>query len=44
VLKEAGMSLSNVVSAQAYLTDRALFDRMNSLRSRGRLLTLSISP
>lgn len=31
VLKEAGMSLSNVVSVQVYLTDQALFDRMNTV-------------
>ncbi len=31
VLKEAGMSLSNVVSVQVYLTDGALFDRMNTV-------------
>lgn len=29
VLKEAGMSLADVVSVQVYLTDGALFDRMN---------------
>ena len=31
VLKEAGMSLSNIVSVQVYLTDQALFDRMNTV-------------
>lgn len=31
VLKEAGMSLSDVVSVQVYLTDVALFDRMNTV-------------
>jgi 2-iminobutanoate/2-iminopropanoate deaminase len=31
VLKEAGMALSDVVSVQVYLTDGALFDRMNTL-------------
>jgi 2-iminobutanoate/2-iminopropanoate deaminase len=31
VLKEAGMSLSNVVSVQVYLTDATLFDRMNTV-------------
>jgi 2-iminobutanoate/2-iminopropanoate deaminase len=31
VLKEAGMALSDVVSVQVYLTDGALFDRMNTV-------------
>lgn len=31
VLTEGGMSLSNVVSVQVYLTDGALFDRMNTV-------------
>jgi 2-iminobutanoate/2-iminopropanoate deaminase len=31
VLKEAGMSLSNVVSVQVYLTDQTLFERMNTV-------------
>jgi 2-iminobutanoate/2-iminopropanoate deaminase len=31
VLTEGGMSLSNVVSVQVYLTDGALFDRMNAV-------------
>ena len=31
VLKEAGMSLADVVSVQVYLTDGALFDRMNTV-------------
>jgi 2-iminobutanoate/2-iminopropanoate deaminase len=31
VLKEGGMTLSNVVSVQVYLTDGALFDRMNTV-------------
>jgi 2-iminobutanoate/2-iminopropanoate deaminase len=31
VLKEGGMSLSQVVSVQVYLTDGALFDRMNAV-------------
>jgi 2-iminobutanoate/2-iminopropanoate deaminase len=31
VLKEAGMTLSDVVSVQVYLTDGALFDRMNTV-------------
>ena len=31
VLNEAGMSLANVVSVQVYLTDAALFDRMNTV-------------
>jgi 2-iminobutanoate/2-iminopropanoate deaminase len=30
VLKEAGMSASDIVSIQVYLTDGALFDRMNA--------------
>ena len=30
VLKEAGMSSSDVVSVQVYLTDGTLFDRMNA--------------
>src|SRR5215471_5274539 len=31
VLAEGGMSLANVVSVQVYLTDGALFDRMNTV-------------
>lgn len=31
VLTEAGMTLSDVVSVQVYLTDGALFDRMNTV-------------
>ena len=31
VLKEAGMSTADVVSVQVYLTDGALFDRMNGV-------------
>jgi 2-iminobutanoate/2-iminopropanoate deaminase len=31
VLKEAGMSRANIVSVQVYLTDGALFDRMNAV-------------
>ena len=31
VLNEAGMSLADVVSVQVYLTDGALFDRMNTV-------------
>jgi 2-iminobutanoate/2-iminopropanoate deaminase len=31
VLKEAGMSSADVVSVQVYLTDAALFERMNSV-------------
>ena len=31
VLNEAGMSLADVVSVQVYLTDGALFDRMNAV-------------
>jgi 2-iminobutanoate/2-iminopropanoate deaminase len=31
VLKEAGMSSADVVSVQVYLTDGALFDRMNAV-------------
>lgn len=31
VLKEAGMSSANVVSVQVYLTDSALFERMNAV-------------
>jgi 2-iminobutanoate/2-iminopropanoate deaminase len=31
VLKEGGLSLSNVVSVQVYLTDAALFDRFNTV-------------
>ena len=31
VLTEGGMSLANVVSVQVYLTDGALFDRMNTV-------------
>jgi len=31
VLNEAGMSLADVVSVQVYLTDRSLFDRMNTV-------------
>ncbi len=31
VLKEAGMSSSDVVSVQVYLTDGALFNRMNTV-------------
>jgi 2-iminobutanoate/2-iminopropanoate deaminase len=31
VLKEAGMSRANIVSVQVYLTDGALFDRMNTV-------------
>ena len=31
VLAKAGMSLANVVSVQVYLTDGALFDRMNTV-------------
>ena len=31
VLKEASMGLSDVVSVQVYLTDGALFDRMNTV-------------
>jgi 2-iminobutanoate/2-iminopropanoate deaminase len=31
VLSEAGMSLADVVSVQVYLTDGALFDRMNTV-------------
>ncbi|HEX4769646.1 MAG TPA: RidA family protein [Bryobacteraceae bacterium] len=31
VLKEAGMAPSDVVSVQVYLTDSALFDRMNTV-------------
>jgi 2-iminobutanoate/2-iminopropanoate deaminase len=31
VLKEAGMSPADVVSVQVYLTDGALFDRMNTV-------------
>jgi len=31
VLKEAGMSSADVVSVQVYITDGALFDRMNAL-------------
>ncbi len=31
VLKEAGMSPADVVSVQVYLTDKALFDRMNAV-------------
>jgi 2-iminobutanoate/2-iminopropanoate deaminase len=31
VLKEAGMSSAHVVSVQVYLTDGALFDRMNAV-------------
>jgi 2-iminobutanoate/2-iminopropanoate deaminase len=31
VLKEAGMSPSDVVSVQVYLTDAAMFDRMNAV-------------
>jgi 2-iminobutanoate/2-iminopropanoate deaminase len=31
VLKEAGMSLGDVVSVQVYLTDGALFNRMNTV-------------
>ena len=31
VLTEAGMSLADVVSVQVYLTDGALFDRMNTV-------------
>jgi 2-iminobutanoate/2-iminopropanoate deaminase len=30
VLKQAGMSSTDVVSVQVYLTDGALFDRMNA--------------
>jgi 2-iminobutanoate/2-iminopropanoate deaminase len=31
VLKKAGMSLADIVSVQVYLTDGALFDRMNTV-------------
>jgi len=31
VLKEAGMSLADVVSVQVYISDGALFDRMNTV-------------
>ena len=31
VLNEGGMSLADVVSVQVYLTDAALFDRMNTV-------------
>jgi 2-iminobutanoate/2-iminopropanoate deaminase len=31
VLKEAGMSPADIVSVQVYLTDGALFDRMNTV-------------
>jgi 2-iminobutanoate/2-iminopropanoate deaminase len=31
VLNESGMSWADVVSVQVYLTDRALFDRMNTV-------------
>ncbi len=31
VLKEAGMSIADVVSVQVYLTDAALFNRMNTV-------------
>jgi 2-iminobutanoate/2-iminopropanoate deaminase len=31
VLKEAGMALPDVVRVQVYLTDGALFDRMNTV-------------
>jgi 2-iminobutanoate/2-iminopropanoate deaminase len=31
VLTEGGLSLANVVSVQVYLTDGALFDRMNAV-------------
>jgi 2-iminobutanoate/2-iminopropanoate deaminase len=31
VLNEAGMSLADVVSVQVYITDPALFDRMNTV-------------
>ncbi len=31
VLKEAGMSFSNAVTVQVYLTDMALFQRMNAV-------------
>jgi 2-iminobutanoate/2-iminopropanoate deaminase len=31
VLKEAGMTTDDVVSVQVYLTDGALFDRMNTV-------------
>ena len=31
VLKEAGMSTADVVSVQVYITDGALFDRMNAV-------------
>ena len=31
VLTEGGMTLANVVSVQVYLTDGALFDRMNTV-------------
>ena len=31
VLNEAGMSLADVASVQVYLTDAALFDRMNTV-------------
>jgi 2-iminobutanoate/2-iminopropanoate deaminase len=31
VLKEAGMTPADVVSVQAYITDGALFDRMNTV-------------
>ena len=31
VLKEAGMTVADVVSVQVYITDGALFDRMNTV-------------
>ena len=31
VLKEAGMTPADVVSVQVYITDAALFDRMNTV-------------
>ena len=31
ILKEAGMEPSDVVSAQVYLTDKSLFERMNAV-------------
>ena len=31
VLKEAGMTSADIVSVQVYLTDGALFDRMNTV-------------